>query len=83
VPSLPVQPMGTREVRQADDDMANEDTANEVAANEQDEVRFTLRAPRYLFSKIDEFRGARVGKVSRNTWILEAITEKLQRERRG
>lgn len=47
---------------------------------ELEEVRFTLRAPRFVFSKIDGSRRARPGHVSRNTWILEAITEKLQRE---
>lgn len=47
---------------------------------ELEEVRFTLRAPRFLFSKIDASRRGRPGHVSRNTWILEAITEKLQRE---
>ena len=50
---------------------------------DEDEVRFTLRAPAYLFSLIDEFRGRRPGKISRNTWILEAITEKLKRERQA
>ena len=45
-----------------------------------EEVRFTLRAPRFLFSKVDGSRRLRAGHVSRNTWILEAITEKLQRE---
>lgn len=47
---------------------------------ELEEVRFTLRAPRFLFLKIDGSRRERPGHVSRNTWILEAITEKLQRE---
>jgi hypothetical protein len=47
---------------------------------ELEEVRFTLRAPRFLFSRIDGSRRNRPGHVSRNTWILEAITEKLQRE---
>ena len=47
---------------------------------EQEEVRFTLRAPRYIFSRIDASRRARPGHLSRNTWILEAVTEKLQRE---
>lgn len=47
---------------------------------ELEEVRFTLRAPRFLFSRIDGSRRARPGYISRNTWILEAITEKLQRE---
>ena len=47
---------------------------------ELEEVRFTLRAPRFLFAQIDGSRRVRPSHVSRNTWILEAITEKLQRE---
>ncbi len=51
--------------------------------HDEDEVRFTLRGAHYLFSLIDEARGRRPGKISRNTWILEAVTEKLKKERQG
>ena len=47
---------------------------------DEDEARFTLRGSFYLFSLIDKARGLRPGKISRNTWILEAITEKLKKE---
>jgi hypothetical protein len=33
-----------------------------------------------MFDAIDEARSARPGSVSRNTWIAEAIEEKLARE---
>ncbi len=49
----------------------------------EDEVRFTLRSSHYVFTLIDEARGRRPGKISRNTWILEAITEKLKKEQEG
>lgn len=49
----------------------------------EDELRFTLRGSVYLFSLIDKARGRRPGKISRNTWILEAITEKLMREQQS
>ncbi len=53
---------------------------NEADRTALEEVRFTLRAPQFVFSQIDAVRRARPGFVSRNTWILEAITERLQRE---
>ncbi len=51
--------------------------------HDEDEVRFTLRGSHYLFSLIDRARGRRPGKISRNTWVLEAITEKLKKEQSG
>jgi len=48
-----------------------------------EEVRFTLRAPQFVFSQVDAARKSRSGFVSRNTWILEAITERLERELLG
>ena len=53
---------------------------NEVDRAALEEIRFTLRAPQFVFSQIDAVRRGRPGFVSRNTWILEAITERLQRE---
>jgi hypothetical protein len=43
-----------------------------------EEIRFTLRIPDKLIKKIDSDREGRVGNVSRNQWILEAIAEKLE-----
>lgn len=42
--------------------------------------RINLRLPKALFAAIDAARGNRPGKVSRNTWIAEAVQEKLARE---
>jgi hypothetical protein len=41
---------------------------------------FNLRAPASLVEKVDTLRKQRTGKISRNTWILEAIEEKIARE---
>ncbi len=35
--------------------------------------RLSLRIPKYLIDKVDEKRKNRVGKISRNLWILELI----------
>ncbi len=42
--------------------------------------RLNLRLAPDVFARIDEARAARLGKMSRNTWIAEAIQEKLARE---
>jgi len=43
-------------------------------------VRQSLRLDLQVWEKIDRERGRRAGSVSRNTWITEAILEKLSRE---
>jgi len=43
--------------------------------------RINLRLPAETFEAIDAARGARPGNVSRNTWITEAVEEKLARDR--
>ncbi len=43
-------------------------------------ARQSLRLDPKLWEKIDRERGKRAGAVSRNTWITEAIVEKLTRE---
>lgn len=45
--------------------------------------RINLRLPSNMFAAIDSARRARPGNVSRNTWITEAIEEKLAREALG
>lgn len=40
---------------------------------QDDDHRLTLRIPKYLMDKVDEKRKKRVGKISRNLWILELI----------
>ncbi|CAN7634312.1 hypothetical protein LJR225_004899 [Phenylobacterium sp. LjRoot225] len=42
--------------------------------------RINLRLPGETFEAIDAARADRPGAVSRNTWITEAIEEKLARE---
>ena len=41
---------------------------------------FNLRVPESLVAKVDALRKRRTGKISRNTWILEAIEDKVERE---
>ena len=43
--------------------------------------RTNLRLAGDTFAQIDAARAARPGNVSRNTWIVEAVEEKLARER--
>jgi hypothetical protein len=43
-------------------------------------LRQSLRLDPQLWDKIDRDRGRRAGSVSRNTWITEAILEKLARD---
>ncbi len=42
--------------------------------------RINLRLSAETFAQIDAARADRLGKVSRNSWITEAIAEKLERE---
>ncbi|MCR5876890.1 hypothetical protein LRS10_23670 [Phenylobacterium sp. J426] len=42
--------------------------------------RINLRLSAATFAAVDECRAARPGSVSRNTWIAEAIEEKLARD---
>lgn len=42
--------------------------------------RINLRLPVEVFAAIDTSRAARAGHVSRNTWLTEAVQEKLARE---
>jgi predicted HicB family RNase H-like nuclease len=42
--------------------------------------RVNLRLSSETFEAIDRARSARAGNVSRNTWIAEAIKEKLSRD---
>lgn len=44
------------------------------------ETRFTLRIPNAMVHKIDKSRKAMVGTVSRNQWILEAISNSLPKK---
>jgi hypothetical protein len=57
--------------------MASDSKATTIAALD----RINLRLPAETFDAIDAFRARRTGVVSRNTWITEAVEEKLLRER--
>jgi hypothetical protein len=50
---------------------------------EEDVAALTIRVPRAIVSDIDSERVTRSVKVPRNTWILEALVEKLQRSRKS
>jgi len=48
--------------------------------NQEKERIFNLRVPESLVAQVDTLRKRRTGKISRNTWILEAIEDKVARE---
>jgi predicted HicB family RNase H-like nuclease len=48
--------------------------------NQEKERIFNLRVSESLVAKVDALRKRRTGKISRNTWILEAIEDKVERE---
>jgi predicted HicB family RNase H-like nuclease len=48
--------------------------------NQEQERVFNLRVPESLVTAVDALRKQRTGKISRNTWILEAIEDKIKRE---
>ena len=48
--------------------------------NSEKERVFNLRVPESLVEKVDALRKQRTGRISRNTWILEAIEDKVERE---
>ena len=45
----------------------------EEIIEQDDDHRMTLRIPKSLMAKIDVKRRQRIGKISRNLWILETI----------
>ena len=49
----------------------------------EDVAALTIRVPRAIVSDMDSERIARSVKVPRNTSILEALVEKLQRSRKN
>ena len=51
--------------------------------NQEKERIFNLRVPESLVRQVDALRKRRTGKISRNTWILEAIADKVEREQGG
>lgn len=53
---------------------------NHNPSNVTDLDRINLRLSGETFQAIDAARSSRPGRVSRNTWIAEAIEEKLARQ---
>jgi predicted HicB family RNase H-like nuclease len=53
--------------------------ASQEETQEKERI-FNLRVPESLVAKVDVLRKRRTGKISRNTWILEAIEDKVERE---
>lgn len=54
--------------------------ADSSPQNVRDLDRINLRLPAETFAAIDQARSTRAGHVSRNTWVTEAVQEKLARE---
>ena len=55
-------------------------TANHATTKLDDRGRQSLRLDPEVWTAIDMSRLRRAGSISRNTWITEAIAEKLSRE---
>ena len=51
--------------------------------DEQMVKRVNLRIPAKYLQRVDQSLSNRLGNVSRNTWIIEAIVEKLGKEQNG
>lgn len=49
-------------------------------SNGKDPNRFSLRLKKEILDDIDAKRAERPGNISRNTWIAEAVREKLERD---
>jgi hypothetical protein len=65
------------------DAVINRGGSSSAASQEDQSEReriFNLRVPESLVAKVDALRKLRTGKISRNTWILEAIADKIERE---
>ena len=59
-----------------DDTSSNGDdeySAQTTQENQDEDHRLTMRIPKWLMAKIDIKRKQRVGKISRNLWIIEII----------
>lgn len=54
--------------------------ARNTALKEVDQAVLTIRLPAGMRNRIDDRLAVRPVKVSRNTWVLEAVVEKLARE---
>ncbi len=48
----------------------------------QNDVRFSLTIPGYLNQELEDIRSALPVKTSRHRWVLEAVHEKVQRDKK-
>jgi predicted HicB family RNase H-like nuclease len=62
------------------DQVINRGGSSPSASDNKKERIFNLRVPDELVVKVDALRKKRTGQVSRNTWILEAIEDKIEKE---
>jgi predicted HicB family RNase H-like nuclease len=62
------------------DQVINRGGSSPSASDTKKERIFNLRVPDELIVKVDALRKKRTGQVSRNTWILEAIEDKIEKE---
>lgn len=51
---------------------------NNIETDSDSDHRLTLRIPKWLVDKIDEKRTAKIGKISRNLWILQQIERAVE-----
>ena len=54
-----------------------------VTSKPENRARANLRLDASVWRAIDDARGQRAGYISRNTWVLEAVLEKLAREQQN
>ena len=60
------------------EDVTRTQMQTRTAATDDDPLlSFTLRMRRSLVARVDEAAARRPGSVSRNTWITEAVAERL------
>ena len=53
---------------------------NKAIAKPEMKTRVNIRFDEQVWARIDHARAKRAGFVSRNSWILEAVMEKLAKE---
>lgn len=69
-------PLMLKEILKKEEELNNKSTDTEsdiIDGNPDPDHRLTLRIPKWLMNKVDIKRKERVGKISRNLWILETI----------
>ena len=64
--------------RKIDEFISKGGSLSENKIKEEVDHRLTIRIPNWLVDKIDEKRTEKVGKISRNLWILRQIERAVQ-----